>query len=68
MAQTPSCSECADHETQLTEVTRGGESFPGLEFWCRRKGSPLLDRRVEGPEALTCGCFRPAGAPETEPY
>jgi hypothetical protein len=68
MSRASSCSDCADHETELTEIQRGGESIPGLVFWCRRKESPYADRQVEGPEALTCGCFRAADAPETHPY
>jgi hypothetical protein len=68
MAQGPSCSDCADHETELTEIQQGGMSVPGLAFWCRRKDSPYADGRVEGPEALRCGCFRLADAPETQPY
>ncbi len=67
MATAPSCSDCVDHETQLTEVQQGDRSFPGLEFWCRRADSPYANQRVEGPEASRCGCFRPAQAPEEPP-
>lgn len=68
MSHAPSCSDCVDHETELTEISREGETFPGLAFFCRRKDSPYADQRVQGPEAADCGCFRPADAPETQPY
>jgi hypothetical protein len=68
MPQAPSCSDCAHHETALTEITSGGASFPGLEFWCRQPESPHADQRVQGPEAASCGHFSLADAPETKPY